>query len=116
MMRSFVVIGLLFAAAALIGTSRYATGSEASQNPASQVAARPIFVEVPPSESKITWVHDNGHSEARHLPETCGGGGLFFGVLALTSGVRHSGSHRPGTGSLSSAAPCGILACPLFVS
>lgn len=78
MMRSFVVIGLLFAAAALIGTSRYATGSEASQNPASQVAARPIFVEVPPSESKITWVHDNGHSEARHLPETCGGGGLFF--------------------------------------
>src|SRR5437868_14885142 len=36
------------------------------------------FVEVPPSESKITWVHDNGRSEARHLPETCGGGGLFF--------------------------------------
>jgi hypothetical protein len=36
------------------------------------------FVEVPSSKSKITWVHDNGHSEARHLPETCGGGGLFF--------------------------------------
>jgi len=36
------------------------------------------FVEVPPSVSKITWVHDNGRSEAHHLPETCGGGGLFF--------------------------------------
>src|SRR5687767_15579691 len=36
------------------------------------------FVEVPPAQSKITWVHDNGRSEARHLPETCGGGGLFF--------------------------------------
>jgi enediyne biosynthesis protein E4 len=36
------------------------------------------FVEVPPSESKITWVHDNGRSDAHHLPETCGGGGLFF--------------------------------------
>jgi hypothetical protein len=36
------------------------------------------FVEVPASTSKITWVHDNGRSEAHHLPETCGGGGLFF--------------------------------------
>src|SRR5947207_307371 len=36
------------------------------------------FAEVPPSESKITWVHDNGRSESHHLPETCGGGGLFF--------------------------------------
>ena len=36
------------------------------------------FEEVPASVSKITWVHDNGRSELRHLPETCGGGGLFF--------------------------------------
>jgi hypothetical protein len=36
------------------------------------------FVEVPSSQSKITWTHDNGRSELRHLPETCGGGGLFF--------------------------------------
>jgi hypothetical protein len=35
-------------------------------------------VEVPSSQSKITWTHDNGRSELRHLPETCGGGGLFF--------------------------------------
>ena len=41
-------------------------------------AQRVTFVEVPSSESKITWVHDNGRSELRHLPETCGGGGLFF--------------------------------------
>ena len=41
-------------------------------------APRVTFVEVPASESKITWVHDNGRSELRHLPETCGGGGLFF--------------------------------------
>jgi hypothetical protein len=41
--------------------------------------AQPVtFVEVPSSQSKITWVHDNGRSELRHLPETCGGGGLFF--------------------------------------
>ena len=37
-----------------------------------------VFAEVPPAQSKINWVHDNGRSEARHLPETCGGGGLFF--------------------------------------
>ena len=41
-------------------------------------AQRVTFVEVPASQSKITWVHDNGRSELRHLPETCGGGGLFF--------------------------------------
>ena len=52
--------------------------------PRAELSSRPVtatpvtFVEVPPSESKITWVHDNGRSEMRHLPETCGGGGLFF--------------------------------------
>src|SRR5262245_53100782 len=40
--------------------------------------AGPAFEEVPPSVSKITWVHDNARSELRQLPETCGGGGLFF--------------------------------------
>jgi hypothetical protein len=39
---------------------------------------RVTFVEVPATESKITWTHDNGRSEAHHLPETCGGGGVFF--------------------------------------
>src|SRR6188474_3452178 len=41
-------------------------------------AQRVAFVEVPSAQSKITWTHDNGRSELRHLPETCGGGGLFF--------------------------------------
>jgi enediyne biosynthesis protein E4 len=46
--------------------------------PGQPVAQRVSFAEVPSSQSKITWVHDNGRSELRHLPETCGGGGLFF--------------------------------------
>ena len=36
------------------------------------------YEEVALKASGITWVHDNGRSDARHLPETCGGGGLFF--------------------------------------
>lgn len=48
-------------------------------HPTDPAGATPVtFVEVRSSESKITWVHDNGRSELRHLPETCGGGGLFF--------------------------------------
>jgi enediyne biosynthesis protein E4 len=46
--------------------------------PETAAASRVTFAEVPPAQSKITWVHDNGRSEMRHLPETCGGGGLFF--------------------------------------
>jgi enediyne biosynthesis protein E4 len=36
------------------------------------------FREVPPSESKITWVHENGHSDKRYLPETIGPGVAIF--------------------------------------
>ena len=57
--------------------------------PRAQEAAKPsapattqqspvVFAEVEPGQSKIVWSHDNGRSEAHHLPETCGGGGLFF--------------------------------------
>jgi hypothetical protein len=49
-----------------------------AQEPAKAKVQPVTFVEVTPKESRITWVHDNGHSESRHLPETCGGGGLFF--------------------------------------
>jgi len=52
--------------------------AELSPRPSPTTATPVTFVEVPPSDSKITWVHDNGRSEMRHLPETCGGGGLFF--------------------------------------
>ena len=37
-----------------------------------------VFAEVEPAQSKITWAHDNARSEARHLPETCGGGGALL--------------------------------------
>ncbi len=40
--------------------------------------AKVTYEEVALKTSGITWVHDNGRSDARHLPETCGGGGLFF--------------------------------------
>jgi hypothetical protein len=37
-----------------------------------------ILREVPTAESKITWVHDNGRSDKRYLPETIGPGvGIF---------------------------------------
>ncbi|HEV8430162.1 MAG TPA: CRTAC1 family protein [Pyrinomonadaceae bacterium] len=49
-----------------------------SQARPEQPGQRVTFAEVSPAQSKITWVHDNGRSELRHLPETCGGGGLFF--------------------------------------
>ena len=77
-MRSILLVGLLVTIVAITEMMRYPTPSEAKQSSASQPVSKPVFVAVPASESKITWVHDNGHSEARHLPETCGGGGLFF--------------------------------------
>lgn len=77
-MRIIFLIGLLILIVAGAETTRYVAISEAKQNQTPQPSAKPIFVAVPPSESKITWVHDNGHSDMRHLPETCGGGGLFF--------------------------------------
>lgn len=49
-----------------------------SREPAAQPATGVTYVEVPAQASKIAWVHDSGRSDARHLPETCGGGGLFF--------------------------------------
>jgi hypothetical protein len=53
-------------------------GSGLSQARPEQPGQRVTFAEMSPAQSKITWVHDNGRSELRHLPETCGGGGLFF--------------------------------------
>jgi hypothetical protein len=47
----------------------------------SQSAARspmPIYREVPPAESGITWVHDNGISPQRYLPEAEGAGVALF--------------------------------------
>ena len=77
-MRSFLLIGLLLITVALFEATRPSAVSEAKQNPTLGASAKPVFISVPPSDSKITWVHDNGQSELRQLPETCGGGGLFF--------------------------------------
>src|SRR5881227_1522813 len=42
------------------------------------LAATPLFEEVPPSASGITWVHDNAMSSARYLPEALGPGCAFL--------------------------------------
>jgi hypothetical protein len=73
-MRYFFVV-IVFAAM-LVATPR--AHGQATSAPVASGAAPVVFAEVPSSQSKITWVHDNGRSEAHHLPETCGGGGLFF--------------------------------------
>jgi hypothetical protein len=41
-------------------------------------AAAPIFEEVPPGVSGISWIHENAMSENRYLPETMGPGVAFF--------------------------------------
>jgi hypothetical protein len=42
------------------------------------LAAAPLFEEVPPSVSGITWTHDNALSADRYLPETMGPGVAFI--------------------------------------
>jgi len=72
-MRNLVIVAILLAVVTVTDIPRRSVAKES-------VAQTPsiVFTEVPPSQSKITWVHDNARSEVRHLPETCGGGGLFF--------------------------------------
>jgi enediyne biosynthesis protein E4 len=38
----------------------------------------PIYREIPPSASGITWVHENGRSSQHYLPETVGAGVAIF--------------------------------------
>lgn len=78
-MRQLFLVVLLLSLLAVSEAFRYTVASRPSQAAATHSANTPVvFAEVPSSQSKITWVHDNARSEARHLPETCGGGGLFF--------------------------------------
>lgn len=63
---------------ALLAGGLLQSRAELSPRPNTVPATPVTFVEVSPSESKISWVHDNGRSEMRHLPETCGGGGVLF--------------------------------------
>jgi hypothetical protein len=39
---------------------------------------KPLFEEIPPAQSGISWVHENARSEKRDLPETLGPGCAFF--------------------------------------
>jgi enediyne biosynthesis protein E4 len=43
-----------------------------------QTTPEPLFIEVPPSTSGITFVHDNAMSENRFLPESLGPGAAFL--------------------------------------
>jgi hypothetical protein len=43
-----------------------------------RAAGPPIFEEIPPSASGITWTHENAMSPERYLPETMGPGVAFF--------------------------------------
>lgn len=74
-MRIFIVLALSIVLLVAFAFQAATVNRATSQT---NVATQILFAEVPSSQSKITWVHDNGRSEERHLPETCGGGGLFF--------------------------------------
>jgi hypothetical protein len=53
------------------------SSTAASESKASQ-AANPLFVQVPPSSSGISWQHVNGRSSQYYLPETTGAGCAFI--------------------------------------
>jgi hypothetical protein len=48
--------------------------------PAAETAGKtgPLFLEIPPSRSGITFVHESAMSDRRHLPETMGSGAAFL--------------------------------------
>jgi hypothetical protein len=50
----------------------------ASLAPRLGASTPPLFEEIPPAASGITWVHDNAMSDERYLPETMGPGCAFF--------------------------------------
>jgi hypothetical protein len=69
--RRFLVTAGGLGLAALLNTEK----SLAAASPSSSV---PIFEEVPPAASGITWVHENAMSPERHLPETLPPGCAFL--------------------------------------
>src|SRR5881296_3145454 len=50
----------------------------AASAPLLRSAASPLFEDVPPSISGITWVHDNARSKEHYLPEALGPGCAFL--------------------------------------
>ena len=49
-----------------------------AKNSKAEQSRSPLFVEVPPTKSGITWQHVNGRSENYYLPETTGAGCAFL--------------------------------------
>ncbi len=68
----------LFAVAVAVLQGMTLWAAPPAEDTASARGPRVTFREVPPSESGITWVHENAMSEERHLPETVGAGCAFF--------------------------------------
>jgi hypothetical protein len=64
--------------AAAVGGANFFPGVAAGATQGTANPAVPLFVEVAPSESGITWVHDNAMSAARFLPESLGPGCAFL--------------------------------------
>src|SRR5437899_1672482 len=56
----------------------YAGAASLLRGPLALAQREPLFVEVPPSSSGITWRHENAMSPSRFLPETLGPGCAFF--------------------------------------
>jgi len=52
-------------------------GAKLSASPAPR-SAGPVFEEIPPTTSGITWVHENAMSPERNLPESLGPGCAFL--------------------------------------
>jgi enediyne biosynthesis protein E4 len=78
-MRYLLIFCLLAVVVVTADIGYHTNAAIIAQDPATATQqARVVFTEVPPTVSKITWVHDNGRSDFHHLPETCGGGGLFL--------------------------------------
>ena len=58
--------------ASSLAAAQFLSGGGTSNQPL------PLFVEVPPSESGIDWVHENAMSPSRYLPEALGPGCAFL--------------------------------------
>jgi enediyne biosynthesis protein E4 len=61
----------------LLGLAGVSAAAGVSPFRARVVAAPPLFEEIPPAASGITWVHENAMSADRYLPETMGPGVAF---------------------------------------
>src|SRR5256886_3836791 len=59
-------------------SSSFAAAYWLSSHRAFSQTAEPVFAEIPPSASGITWVHENAMSPNRFLPEALGPGCAFL--------------------------------------